>query len=168
MHDDLLDEAIEAWEEVRRGVIAEVENVPADRFDFRPVDEVRSVEELLRHIMEVSLMMVGELSREQTDLTRAPFPELVSEHAGRLREVEGKASLLDALGDTLEEGTARLRECGELHMLQAMIRFDGERGTRLAWLHHGISQEMYHRGQICTYQRLMGVVPALTKRIRGE
>lgn len=167
MFDDLLDEAIESWEGVRRGVIAEVENVPADRLGFRPTEEVRSVRELAKHIMEVSLMMVGELSRDETDLTRKPFPELVSEHAGWLEGVHEKEALVEALRTTLEDGTARLRERGELHMLQTMRRFDGEPGTRLAWFHHGVAQEMYHRGQLCTYQRLMGLVPALTQRIQS-
>ncbi|RMD96511.1 MAG: hypothetical protein D6814_11245, partial [Calditrichaeota bacterium] len=36
-----------------------------------------------------------------------------------------------------------------------------------AWLHHGIEQEMYHRGQITLYERLLGIEPALTRRIRG-
>lgn len=53
-------------------------------------------------------------------------------------------------------------------MLQLIERFNGARGTRLAWLHHGIAQEMYHRGQLTLYARLMGLVPALTKRIQGE
>jgi uncharacterized damage-inducible protein DinB len=51
-------------------------------------------------------------------------------------------------------------------MLQFIERFDGEQGTRLAWLHHGIAQEMYHRGQLVLYERLMGIEPALTARIR--
>ncbi len=51
-------------------------------------------------------------------------------------------------------------------MLQLITRFDGEQGTRLAWLNHGIAQEMYHRGQLVLYQRLMGIEPALTRRIR--
>ncbi len=33
-------------------------------------------------------------------------------------------------------------------MLQLIERFNGARGTRLAWLHQGIAQEMYHRGQL--------------------
>lgn len=167
MFDDMLDEALEAWTDAREGVIAETENIPADRFDFRPVEEVRSVAELVRHIVEVSELMVGELSREETDFRRAPFPELVREHAGDLSRAEGKEELLELLRTTLERGVERFREAGELHMLQLVRRFDGERGTRLAWMYHGISQEMYHRGQLCTYQRLMGLVPALTKRIRG-
>ena len=56
----LLEEAIEAWEDARNGVIAEVENIPANRFEFRPTPDNRTVSELVRHIMEVSLMMVGE------------------------------------------------------------------------------------------------------------
>src|SRR5581483_5827022 len=71
----LLEEVIEAWEGTRDGVIAEVENIPPKQFDFRPAAESRSVSELTRHIMEVSLMMVGELTREDTNLTRAPWPK---------------------------------------------------------------------------------------------
>jgi uncharacterized damage-inducible protein DinB len=52
-------------------------------------------------------------------------------------------------------------------MLQTIERFDGKEGTRFAWLQHGIAQEMYHRGQIATYARLIGIEPALTRRIRG-
>ena len=168
MQHDLLDEALEAWEDARQGVIAEAENVPADRYGYRPDEDVRSVRELLLHIMEVSLMMVGELTRETTDFTRAPFPDLLEEHRGPIRGLESRDELLEALRSTLEEGTAELREAGEIHMLGPARRFDGERGTRLAWLHHGVAQEMYHRGQLCTYERLMGRVPALTKRIRGD
>lgn len=166
--DSLLEEALEAWEGARRGVIAEAENVPAERWGFRPSEEVRSVEELVRHIVEVSQMMVGELTRPDGSFGRAPFPELIEEHAGDLSGLDGRNGLLTVLETTLEEGLARFREAGEVHMLGTVQRFDGRRGTRLSWLHHGVAQEMYHRGQLCTYQRLMGIVPALTRKIRGE
>lgn len=164
----LLEEALEAWEDARRGVVAEARNVPVDDYGFRPADEVRSVAELLVHIMEVSEMMVGELTREDGGFRRAPFPELIEEHAGHLRGLSEKEELVEALESTLERGLERFRAAGELHMLGLVERFDGRRGTRMAWLHHGIAQEMYHRGQLCTYERLLGHVPALTKRIRGE
>lgn len=163
----LLDEAIEAWEDVRGGVIEELENIPANRFDFRPDPEVRSVAELAVHIMEVSLMMAGELTREDTDFRRAPFPKLVAAYAADVQQLRSKRELIAAMKRTLREGVKAFRDAGELHMLQQIVRFDGEKGTRLAWFHHGIAQEMYHRGQIVTYQRLMGLTPALTQRIRG-
>ncbi|MFQ5890202.1 MAG: DinB family protein [Gemmatimonadota bacterium] len=167
MFSNLLEEALEAWTDAREGVIAEVENLPAERFDFRPTPDVRDVAELVRHILEVSLMMAGELTREETNLRRLPWPELLALHAGGVADLTAKPELLDALRTTLDEGRARFRTAGELHMLQLIERFDGLRGTRLAWLHHGIAQEMYHRGQLALYARLMGIEPALTKRIRG-
>lgn len=168
MFENLLEEALDAWTDAREGVIAELENVPADRFDFRPVEEVRSVGELAAHILEVSQMMVGELCREASDFRRLPFPELLERHAGDVRSLREKEPLLEALERTLEEGKRHFREVGELHMLQLILRFDGKLGTRLAWLHHGVAQEMYHRGQLALYARTLGLVPALTQRIHGE
>jgi uncharacterized damage-inducible protein DinB len=163
-----LEETIEAWQDAREGVIAEVENIPPNRFDFRPADGVRSVSELVLHIMEVSLMMVGELTREDTNFRRAPWPKLLALYTGPIEGKRTKRELLAALKTTLRDGVRKFEGAGELHMLQLIERFDGQKGTRLAWFHHGICQEMYHRGQLATYQRLMGIKPALTKMIEGS
>jgi uncharacterized damage-inducible protein DinB len=162
----LLEETLEAWTDVRQGLIEEVENIPADRFDFRPAPEVKSVAELVQHILEVALMMTGELTRPDTDFGRAPWPELLDLYASHVKAANSKAQLVGLLGSSLAEAEQSFREAGELHMLQFITRFDGEAGTRLAWLHHGIAQEMYHRGQLALYERLMGIEPALTRRIR--
>jgi uncharacterized damage-inducible protein DinB len=161
----LFDEALDAWDDARTGLIAEVENIPPDRFDFRPAAEARSVSELILHIMEVGLMMVGELSREDTNLHRAPWPKLLALYSGPIDKISGKRQLLAALRNTHRDGVKAFRDAGELHMMQFIKRFDGENGTRLAWFHHGIAHEMYHRGQLAVYQRMMGVTPALTKLI---
>jgi uncharacterized damage-inducible protein DinB len=118
--------------------------------------------------MEVSLMMTGELTRADTDFHREPWPRLLARYSGPIDGLRGKRQLLAALRRTLRDGVKELRRAGELHMLQYIVRFDGQRGTRLAWLHHGIAQEMYHRGQLTLYQRLMGITPALTRRIEGS
>ncbi|MCP4656367.1 MAG: hypothetical protein GY856_13220 [bacterium] len=167
MYENLLEEALDAWTDARTGIIREVRNIPADRFDFRPAEGVRSVSELVRHILEVSEMMVGELTREDTDFHRMPFEELMALHGSEIADLHEKDALLQALERTLEIGVAEFRRVGELHMLQLIERFDRQKGTRLAWMYHGIAQEMYHRGQLVTYQRLLGLVPALTQRIRG-
>lgn len=163
----LLDEAIEAWEDVRRGVIAEARVVPGNRFDYRPHPESRSVAELLHHILQSSAMGVGELARGDGDFRRQSFPEHLAEHAGDLPEDPAPPELLDLLSNQFAEGAATLRAAGELHMLQMIRRFDGLLGTRLAWFHHSLSHEMYHRGQLALYVRQMGLTPALTQRIHG-
>ena len=164
----LLEEALETWQGTREGLIEEVENLPDDRLDFRPADASRSVEELVRHIVEVALMMVGELTRLDGDFTRQPYTGFLREYAGDLSAVTGKDALIELLRETHAAGDRRFRETGELAMLQYIRRFDGLPGTRLAWLWHGIGHEEYHRAQVAVYARLMGLVPALTKRIIGE
>lgn len=163
----LLEETLEGWRDVRQGLIEEVENIPEERFDFRPTPEVMSVTELLQHILEVALMMTGELARADTDFRRAPWPELLDLYAAPVRAATGKTELLDLLRTTIGEAEQVFLDAGELHMLQFITRFDGEQGTRLAWLQHGIAQEMYHRGQLVLYERLLGLEPALTRRIRS-
>ncbi len=163
----LLEETLEGWRDVRQGLIEEVENIPEERFDFRPTPEVMSVTEQVQHILEVALMMTGELTRPDTDFQRAPWPELLDLYAAPVRAATGKAELLDLLRTTIGEAEQQFLEAGELQMLQYIRRFDGEQGTRLAWLQHGIAQEMYHRGQLVLYERLLGIEPALTRRIRS-
>lgn len=163
----LLDEAIEAWEDARNGVIAELENIPANRFDFAPAPGTRSVGQMALHIAEVSLMMVGELTRGDGDFRRAPFPKLIAEYRAPLNGLTAKRDIVAALKRTLKEGVRAFRDAGELHMLGPIRRFDGQLGTRFAWMQHGIAQEEYHRGQLATYARLVGLKPALTQLIEG-
>ncbi len=163
---DLLEEALEGWAGVRQGVIAEVENLPADRFDERPAEGFRTVRELVDHILESGLLM-KELLREDGDFRRSPYPDLIAEHAGDLPRGRSKKEQLALLRDTHRELDAAFREAGELHMLQHIHRFDGLPGTRLAWFEHGVAHEYYHCGQLALTARVMGVVPALTKRIYG-
>jgi uncharacterized damage-inducible protein DinB len=164
----LLDEALEAWEEAREGVLAESEVIPDDRWDFRPAPVSRTVTELVRHIIESGLLMSGELSRTDGDFRRKEYAALLAEHASGVPEGADPAGLREMLGTAHERGAAALRAAGELHMLQHIRRFDGKLGTRLAWMEHGVAHEYYHRGQLALYVRQMGLVPALTRAIHGE
>jgi len=163
----ILDEALEAWSYTRAGVIEEARNLPEKDFGFRASEKSRSVIELLQHIVESGLLMSGELSRPDGDFRRKSYEGLLIEYARGISGMRSKRQLLAALRQTHSDGEKRMRAAGELHMLQLINRFDGKKGTRLAWMNHGISHEEYHRGQLAVYARLVGRVPALTKRIKG-
>ena len=163
----MLDEILEAWWDVRSGVIAEVKNIPAERFDFRPTPKVRSVREQVQHILEVAMMMTGEFTRPDTNLHRAPWPKLLALYAKPAWRAKSRAQLLALLRSQFRDAERRFRAQGEIALWQQHRRFDGSPGTKLAWVQHGIAQEWYHRGQLALYARLMGLVPALTRRIHG-
>lgn len=167
MSASLLDEALEAWRYARQGVIDEARNIPAEHWDFRPKPEVRSVREMVVHILEVAMMMVGELTRDDPDFRRAPWPALLAMYAGPAYAAKTRDALLGLLESQLADGERAFRARGELALFQFLARFDGQPGTKFTWLHHGIAQEEYHRGQLATYARLLGLVPALTQKISG-
>lgn len=166
MRSDLLHEAVDAWRDARHGVIEELENLGLDRFSERPVAGSRSVGELAIHILEVSEMMVEELTRPESDFTRKSFPELLQDAAADVRSLQEPREIMDALHRTLSRGSERLLATGSGHILGDVTQFDGTLASRLSWLYHGIAQEMYHRGQLALYARILGVEPALTRKIR--
>lgn len=163
----VLEEALEAWQWARKGVIDEVGNIPADRFDFRPTPASRSVTEMVQHILESGLLMAGELTRPDGDFRRKSYAALLKEYASHVYRATSKRDLLALLRSTQKEGEKKFRKAGELMILQYIRRFDGLLGTRLAWMNHGIAHEEYHRGQLAVYARLLGLVPALTQKIEG-
>lgn len=163
----LLDEALDGWRFAREGVIAELENIPDESFDFSPAPGVRTVAELARHIIESSMVMVGELTRPDGNFTRQPYPKFLAEYAGNLDSRGDKAALIGLMRRSLEEGIEKFQKAGEALMLQPITQFNGEPARRLSWMSHGVAHEEYHRGQLCVYARLMGLVPALTKLIHG-
>ena len=93
----LLEETLEAWRFAREGVRDELKNLPADRMDFRPTPQSRTVRELSQHILEVSMMMTGELTRPDTNLQRAPWPKLLRLYALEAYRAKTKAQLVRLL-----------------------------------------------------------------------
>lgn len=164
----LLDETLEAWGFARDGVIDEIENLSDRDMAFRPGPDSRTVAELVGHILESGAMMAGELSRPDGDFRRKSYQALLKEHGRGIPKARTRRELLSALRKTYRDGSVKLRAAGDLQLLQLIRRFDGKKGTRLTWMHHGIGHEEYHRGQIALYARQSGRTPALTKKIYGS
>jgi len=164
----LLDEALEAWAYTRSGVISEIQNLSDADLKMKPHSDSRSATEIAIHIVESGLMMSGELSRPDGNFQRKTYPQFIKEYGRDIPQVSKKSEIVQLLKRTHADGDKKIRAAGELQMLQVIARFDGERGSRLAWMNHGISHEEYHRGQLALYARLAGRVPALTQLIYGK
>lgn len=164
----LFEDAIEALAYSRQGTISEAANIPDERWDYRPHADAKSVAELVRHMLQAAAMLVGEATDLEGDFTRRPSSEHVAAHLGALPEELSPAQLREALERTHEVNVSRVREAGPDHMATAITRFDGGSWTRLTYVFYAASHEDYHRGQLATYARAMGLIPALTQRIQGS
>ena len=101
---NILAETLEAWEDARMGVLDEAGNIPDKHWDFRPTPESKSVRELVVHILEVAMMMTGELTRPDTNFRRASWPKLLAMYAQPAYDANTRQKLLKMLRSQLRDG----------------------------------------------------------------
>ena len=160
-----VDAIIGSWREVRAGLIDEASQIPTDKFSFRAANGMRTVAELLQHLMESQKFLVGEACRPDTNLLRKSFAENIKDYAPDVRSVKDKDGILHLLANAMDDTDKQLREHSD-EMKNTMKRFDGKEMTKLAFMSFAIAHEMYHRGQLTVYERLLHIEPALTQRFR--
>ncbi len=156
---------IEGWREVRKGLIDEANQIPADKFSFQPTPDSRSVIRLLQHLVESQKFLVGEACRPDTNLMRASFADNVKTYAPDVGAAADKDAVLNLLKESMDEAAAKLMAAGD-ELKNTMKRFDGKEMTKLSFMSFAIAHEMYHRGQLTVYERLLNIEPALTTRFR--
>ena len=161
-----LEEMLDFWKEVRAGLIAELARIRPEQFGFQATPESRSVAGIIRHIVEVQKFATGELCRPDTDFKRVPIRELVERHAAEAHSGGDKEELIGSLRSTMEWAEAALRAFGEEALREKVQGLDGKTLSKLGYLYKYITHEMYHRGQITVYERLMQIEPALTAKLR--
>jgi uncharacterized damage-inducible protein DinB len=155
----------EQWQDVRNGLIKEVELVPAEQMSFRAAPESRSIIELLQHIVESERVLSGEMCRQDTNFRRG-FPAMIADFAGHVRKAGTKEAVLDLLRSSIEETRQMVEQFGDERLAQITTRFDGKQSPKLNILNFTVAHEMYHRGQLTVYERLLGIEPALTQFFR--
>ncbi len=160
-----LESVIESWKEVRSGLIDEANQIPAEKFSFQPTPETRSVKQLLQHLVESQKFLVGEACRPDTNLMRGSFADNVKQYAPHVRDADDKDELLNLLRVSMDEAAAQLLYASD-EMKNTMKRFDGKEMAKLAFMSFAIAHEMYHRGQLTVYERLLNIEPVLTQRFR--
>jgi uncharacterized damage-inducible protein DinB len=162
-----LEEMIGFWKEVRSGLISELEQIPTEQFGFQAMPESRSVAGIVRHVVGAQEFIIGEICRPDTDFNRVPIRELVEKHAAEAYSGGDKEELIRSLRSTMESSEAALRAFGEEALGEKILGLDGKPISKLSFLYHYPAHEMYHRGQISVYERLMHIEPALTTKFKA-
>jgi len=147
-------EAVQQWEMCRTGVVGELRALDPEYLDVRPAKGARTARELAVHLLEAGRGFAQRLE------TGAPFAPGSSETSPTATADELAVALM-------EDWTTNVRprvEALEGRADTVMESFFGQK-TLLWQLWFAISHEWYHRGQLATYVRLSGKVPALTQYI---
>jgi uncharacterized damage-inducible protein DinB len=159
-------ELANAFRTVRKNTIQIAEDIPEDKYDFKPSPGSRSVAELLVHIgvstMFPTIVHGGKLS----DMNKVDFQELFGKVGAEEAKPRDKAAIVELLktegdkfGDLLETFTGSF--LGEV--LQMRPGGEPPSRTRFDMLLAAKEHEMHHRGQLMVIERMIGVVPHLTR-----
>jgi uncharacterized damage-inducible protein DinB len=82
-----------------------------------------------------------------------------------VRDVAGKQALIDLLQSSMTDAEECIRSMAD-KWNEPMIGVDGKQSTKGAILTFASSHEMYHRGQLTVYERLLNIEPVLTGRTK--
>jgi uncharacterized damage-inducible protein DinB len=162
-----LEEMLLTWKEVRKGLIAELNQIPAEQFGFKAAPESRSVAGIVRHILVAQQFSTAEICRPDTDFSRIPFRELIAKDAIEGHSSGDKEALLESLESSIEGVEAMVRAFGAEPLGEKVPSPRGGLISKLGLLYLYIDHEMYHRGQISVYERLLQIEPAQTVELKA-
>ncbi|HYM01076.1 MAG TPA: DinB family protein [Blastocatellia bacterium] len=163
----MLTEAIvRSWKQAREALLAELEQIPADKFDFKATPETRTVAEIVKHILGAQKVFVGEVCQYGHALTREAVFGGVKQYGDEIANINDKDGLVSLLKANMEWAESKVCEFGDGGLQEPTTRLDGKPSTRFELIQFIIGHEMYHWGQIGVYERLLGIEPALTVRFK--
>ena len=163
-------ELAESFRTVRKNTLAIAEDIPEDKYDFRPMPETRSVAELLAHIA-LARRFNKKINAEERRINSDgfDFPSLMQRMKAEEKTPRTKAQLIELLTKDGEAWAKWLEGLDDnfLGEVVTMPREDAPPSrTRFDLLLSVKEHEMHHRGQLMLIERMLGITPHLTRRMQ--
>jgi uncharacterized damage-inducible protein DinB len=160
----------ESLRTVRKNTVIIAEEIPEDRYGFRAAPETRTVAQILTHIAVAQRMpeQIHAVER-RTTLEGFDFPGLMRSIVAEEQTPRSKAQIIALLRDEGERW-AKWLESRSDDFLAESVKFPAgmtpSRKTRFEMLLGSKEHEMHHRGQLMLIERMLGIVPHLTRRMQ--
>jgi uncharacterized damage-inducible protein DinB len=155
-----------SYRTVRKNTIAIAEEIPAEQYSFRAAAETMSVGELLAHLAAAYQWQQEVHGQRRPSIDFAYFTA-ARQKAGadeNALAAQGKDAIVQALRDRGEAFASFLESLDE-NTLAEMVTFTDPlpAKSRFEMLLGVKEHEMHHRGQLMLIQRMLGMVPPLTR-----
>jgi uncharacterized damage-inducible protein DinB len=160
----------DSFSTVRKNTIQVAEDIPEEKYGFRPAEGVRSIAETLAHIAALPPVAREGHNKRISAPTIEMFQETMQKIKARESSLRTKSDILEFLRKDGEEHAAWLRALPE-EMLAETVTFprgEPSKRTRFEALLGMKEHEMHHRGQLMLVERILGIVPHLTRRYQEQ
>jgi uncharacterized damage-inducible protein DinB len=155
---------------VRNNTVRIAEEIPEEKYDFAPAPGTRTVAQLLTHIAlgHRFQKLVHQDERRKT-LTGIDFVSLLKNLHEDERKPRTKAEIVELLKKQGEAWAGWIEGQSGSFMDEAVGMPEGaipRSKTRFEMLLSTKEHEMHHRGQLMLIQRMLGIVPHLTREMQ--
>jgi uncharacterized damage-inducible protein DinB len=160
-------ELADAFRTVRKNTIQIAEDIPEDKYSFRAVPDVQTVAQELAHVACATWWQIEAHGvQKKTHITFEDFGTIMALVAEREKALATKSQVVDALRREGEE-FARFLESLTAAQLAERVSFpppiQPSTKTRFEMLLGAKEHEMHHRAKMMVIERLIGIVPHLTR-----
>jgi uncharacterized damage-inducible protein DinB len=152
---------------VRGNTIIIAKEIPEDKYDFKPVPEYRSVARMLTHIA-LSYRFQHQIHgvEKRRNFDGFDFPSLMQQLIQEESVARTKDQIVDLLRNEGEKWAVWAEGLSDEFLAE---RFDMPEGatpsfkSRFEMIISVKEHEMHHRGQLMLVERMLGIVPHLTR-----
>jgi uncharacterized damage-inducible protein DinB len=158
-----------AFRQVRENTIRIAEDIPENKYDFQATPETRSVAKTLGHIAQSTGWQTTIHGNKIDDLKTVNFPELVARAVAEEAKPRSKAeiiAMLKAEGETFAAYLEGLEEPFLAEQVKQPAGIQPPTKSRFEMLLSAKEHEMHHRAQLMVLQRMIGIVPHITRRMQ--
>ena len=146
-----MEEFLEAVRQSRAYTLECAMAMPEDKYNFRPVPEVRSFGQQLVHIAEAN----GSIMEWHVEGKKNPSWPYSGDGKERVTSKADVIAQLNAAYDYIEKGLSQMTDA----MLRERVKAEDTEESRQWGLHLLLDHATHHRGQVVVYLRLNGIKP---------
>lgn len=165
-------ELAESYRTVRKNTLTIAEEIPAEQYSFRLAPDTRSVAELLTHIaLAYTFQYQVHAIEHRATLQGFDFPSLVGRLKAEEKKPRSKDEILELLRGEGEKWAGWLNQISDDVLCEQVQMPQGANPASKSRFEMVLSvkeHEMHHRGQLMLIERVLGIVPHLTRAMQAR
>jgi uncharacterized damage-inducible protein DinB len=165
-------ELAESFRIVRKNTTTIAEEIPEEKYSFRAAPNTRTVGELLTHISQTYTVQYQVHAQEhRSSLEGFNFPSVMQRLAAEEKVQRSKGQTLDLLRSSGEKWAGWLEGVTDGFLGERVEMPTGmtpSAKSRFEMILSVKEHEMHHRGQLMLIERMVGVVPHLTRQMQAR
>ena len=159
LQDILRQQLVQDWERAKAYTQEYLDAMPADKYNFRPVDSVRTFAQQMLHFSKANVGMATFATGAQNKSVQNIFSKPTFEESPTAQSKDSVVYYVNMSYDFMINAIKNT-DFSKLDEIVSTDRLRTRRSaTRLAWLLKAFEHQTHHRGQCTVYLRVAGIHP---------